>query len=50
MNFSAVQQGSVCATCSAVRFGEYGAEGMCGPKADEVTGEWRKLHHEKLNL
>jgi hypothetical protein len=20
-----------------------------GPKRDEVTGEWRKLHHEKLN-
>jgi hypothetical protein len=21
-----------------------------GPKRDEVTGEWRKLHNEKLNL
>jgi hypothetical protein len=20
-----------------------------GPKWDEVTGEWRKLHHEELN-
>jgi hypothetical protein len=20
-----------------------------GPKTDEVTGEWRKLHHEELN-
>jgi len=20
-----------------------------GPKRDEVTGEWRKLHHEELN-
>jgi hypothetical protein len=20
-----------------------------GPKRDEVTGEWRKLHNEKLN-
>jgi hypothetical protein len=22
---------------------------MFGPKRDEVTGEWRKLHHEELN-
>ena len=21
-----------------------------GPKRDEVTGEWRKLHNEKLNV
>jgi hypothetical protein len=21
-----------------------------GPKRDEVTGEWRKLHNEKLNI
>jgi hypothetical protein len=21
---------------------------MCGPKRDEVTGEWRKLHNEEL--
>ena len=23
--------------------------GVLGPKRDEVTGEWRKLHTEKLN-
>jgi hypothetical protein len=23
--------------------------GMFGPKRDEVTGEWRKLHNEELN-
>jgi hypothetical protein len=22
---------------------------VCGPKKDEVTGEWRKLHNEELN-
>ena len=22
---------------------------ICGPKRDDVTGEWRKLHDEKLN-
>jgi hypothetical protein len=22
---------------------------ICGPKRDEVTGEWRKLHKEELN-
>jgi len=22
---------------------------LFGPKRDEVTGEWRKLHNEKLN-
>jgi hypothetical protein len=22
---------------------------ILGPKRDEVTGEWRKLHNEKLN-
>ena len=22
---------------------------ICGPKRDEVTGEWRKLHNEELN-
>jgi hypothetical protein len=21
---------------------------ICGPKRDEVTGEWRKLHNEEL--
>jgi hypothetical protein len=23
--------------------------GVFGPKRDEVTGEWRKLHNEELN-
>jgi hypothetical protein len=23
--------------------------GIRGPKRDEVTGEWRKLHNEELN-
>ena len=23
--------------------------GILGPKRDEVTGEWRKLHNEELN-
>jgi len=23
--------------------------GIFGPKGDEVTGEWRKLHNEELN-
>ena len=23
--------------------------GICGPKGDEVTREWRKLHNEELN-
>jgi len=23
--------------------------GIFGPKSDEVTGEWRKLHNEELN-
>ena len=22
---------------------------ICGPKRDEVTGEWRKLHNEELS-
>jgi hypothetical protein len=22
---------------------------ICGPKRDEVTGEWRRLHNEELN-
>ena len=22
----------------------------CGPKRDEVTGEWRKLHNEELHV
>ena len=24
-------------------------KGIFGPKPDEVTGEWRKLHNEDLN-
>jgi hypothetical protein len=24
--------------------------GVFGPKRDEVTGEWRKLHNEELNV
>jgi len=24
--------------------------GILGPKRDEVTGEWRKLHNEELNV
>ena len=24
--------------------------GMFGPKRDEVTGEWRKVHREELNV
>jgi hypothetical protein len=23
---------------------------ICGPKMDEVTGEWRKLHNEELHI
>jgi hypothetical protein len=23
---------------------------ICGPKRDEVTGEWRKLHNEELHI
>jgi len=22
---------------------------VCGPKKDDVTGEWRRLHNEELN-
>jgi hypothetical protein len=22
---------------------------ICGPKMDEIKGEWRKLHNEELN-
>jgi hypothetical protein len=28
---------------------ENGAEEIFGPKRDEVTGEWRKLHNEELH-
>jgi hypothetical protein len=24
--------------------------GIFGPKREEVTGEWRKLHNEEINL
>ena len=27
----------------------YGIRSVFGPKRDEVTGEWRKLHNEELN-
>jgi hypothetical protein len=23
---------------------------ICGPKTDEITGEWRKLHSEELHI
>jgi hypothetical protein len=23
---------------------------ICGPKRDEVTGEWRKFHNEELHI
>jgi len=33
-----------------LRVFENGAlRGIFGPKRDEVTGEWRKLHNEELN-
>jgi hypothetical protein len=45
-------QGGVCCTELAVgalffRFGS--SINLFGPKRDEVTGEWRKLHNEELN-
>jgi len=30
-------------------FGNRVLRGIFGPKKDEVTGEWRKLHNEELN-
>jgi len=30
-------------------FGNRVLRRIFGPKRDEVTGEWRKLHNEKLN-
>jgi hypothetical protein len=30
-------------------FENRGLRGVIGPKSDGVTGEWRKLHNEKLN-
>jgi len=29
--------------------GNRALRGILGPKRDEVTGEWRKLHNEELN-
>ena len=28
---------------------EQGAEEIFGPKRDEVTGEWRRLHNQELH-
>jgi len=30
-------------------FGNRVLRGIFGPKRDEVTGEWRKIHSEELN-
>jgi len=30
-------------------FGNRALRRVFGPKRDEVTGEWRKLHNEELN-
>jgi hypothetical protein len=30
-------------------FGNRVLRGIFGPKRDEVTGEWRRLHNEELN-
>ena len=30
-------------------FGKSALRKICGPKRDEVTGEWRKLHNEELS-
>jgi len=30
-------------------FGNRVLRGIFGPKRDEVTGEWRKIHNEELN-
>jgi hypothetical protein len=35
--------------CVFFLIGRYLHFGMFGPKRDEVTGEWRKLHNEELN-
>jgi hypothetical protein len=36
--------------CSRLRvFDNMVLRKVFGPKKDEVTGEWRKLHHEDLN-
>jgi hypothetical protein len=46
----------VCETCSQtlreerrLRVFENRVLSRFGPKRDEVTGEWRKLHNEELN-
>ena len=38
-----------CATWSLTLGDERMLRRMFGPKRDEVTGEWRKLHNEELN-
>jgi hypothetical protein len=35
--------------CTVRVFGNWVLRERLGPKGDEVTGEWRKLHNEKLN-
>ena len=30
-------------------FGNMALRGILGPRRDEVTGEWRRLHNEELN-
>jgi hypothetical protein len=32
-----------------VRFENWLLRGIFGPKRDEVTGDWRKLHNEELD-
>jgi hypothetical protein len=32
-----------------MRFGNRVLRRIFGPKVDEVTGEWRKLHNEELS-
>jgi len=44
-----VQQNSIFVTCFAVGFENGVFRRIFGPKGDEVTGEWRKLHNEELN-
>ena len=36
--------------CMLRVFGNRVLRKIFGPKRDEVTGEWRKLHNEELNL
>jgi hypothetical protein len=36
-------------TIKQLHFSQYGKENrIFGPKRDEVTGEWRRLHHKEL--